>query len=121
MKPVLLVEDNEDDVFFMQRAFKIAGIANPLMVTEDGQQALDYLAGRGKFSDRARFPLPCMVLLDLQLPLVQGVDVLKWIRSQFEFQTLLVIVFTSSRVDRDIEAAYRCGANSFLVKPPTEE
>ena len=119
-RPVLLVEDNEDDIFFMQRAFRLSGIENALMVAQDGQQALDYLKAKGAFADRSRFPLPCIVLLDLQLPLVKGLDVLKWMRSKHEFQTLLVVIVTSSREARDIDSAYRLGANSFLVKPPDE-
>ncbi|HZO85222.1 MAG TPA: response regulator [Verrucomicrobiae bacterium] len=119
-RPVLLVEDNEDDIFFMQRAFKLSGIENALMVAQDGRQALDYLEAKGAFADRTRFPLPCIVLLDLQLPMVKGLDVLKWMRSKHEFQTLLVVIVTSSREARDIDSAYRLGANSFLVKPPDE-
>jgi CheY-like chemotaxis protein len=120
MKPVLLVEDNEDDIFFMQRAFQLCGIPHPITVAHDGRQALEFLETRGHSPNRAQAPLPCLVLLDLKLPLVQGLEVLKWIRSKPEFQTLLVVIITSSRQDRDIDAAYRLGANSFLVKPVNE-
>jgi CheY-like chemotaxis protein len=117
-QPVLLVEDDENDVFFMQRAFREAGIINPVSIVNDGREAIDYLSGNGKFSDRAVWPLPCLVLLDLKLPYVLGLDVLKWLRSQPQFKSVIVVVLTSSRQDADIEKAYALGANSYLVKPP---
>jgi CheY-like chemotaxis protein len=121
MKTVLLVEDAEDDVFFLKRALIDSGIQNPLQVVGDGQQALDYLDGRGAYADRTRYPLPFLVLLDLKLPYVMGLDVLKWIRERPEFQTMLVVVLTSSQQDSDITATYRLGGNSYLIKPPNRE
>jgi CheY-like chemotaxis protein len=115
---VLLIEDDENDVFFMQRAFREAGIATPLHVVGDGREAIDYLSGKGKFADRKAWPLPCLVLMDLKLPYVLGLDVLKWLRSQPEFKSIVVVVLTSSKQDADIEKAYSLGANSYLVKPP---
>lgn len=120
-KTILLVEDNEDDVFFMREACRKAAITNPMQCVEDGQQALDYLQGSGKYADRVKYPLPFLVLLDLKLPLVPGLDVLDWIRNHPPFETMLVVVLTSSREDRDVDTAYRIGANSYLVKPPTAE
>lgn len=114
---ILLVEDNPDDVFFMQRACKTAGLENPMHVAEDGNQAIEYLSGAGKFEDRTEFPLPCLVLLDLKLPGKSGLEVLAWMRGQEEFTTRVVIVLTTSREPRDIHEAYRLGANAFLVKP----
>jgi DNA-binding response OmpR family regulator len=92
------------------------GLANPVQVVSDGQQAIDYLSGAGKFADREKFPLPCLVLLDLKLPRVMGLDVLKWIRQQARV-ALPVIVLTASAESADIVAAYRLGANAFLTKP----
>lgn len=115
---ILLVEDNEDDVFFMKRALKAAEVKNPFQVVTDGQQAIDYLQGTAKFSDRIQFPLPCLVLLDLKLPHKDGHEVLQWIREQNFLKNLIVIVLTTSREMRDIEKAYALGANAFLVKPP---
>ncbi|SRR6266446_9189940 len=117
--PILLVEDDENDVFFLKYAFEAAGIANPVQVVEDGQQAIDYLAGNGIYQDRARHPFPCLVLLDLKLPVRMGLDVLRWIRKQPALQSLLVIVLSSSADARDVEESYRLGARSFLVKPLT--
>jgi CheY-like chemotaxis protein len=119
--PILLVEDDQNDVFFLQHAFEAAGIANRLQVVEDGEQAINYLAGQGQFTDRSGFPLPCLVLLDLNLPLKTGLDVLRWLHEQPSLQTLLFIVLTSSQNSRDIDEAYRLGARSFLVKPHSLE
>ena len=118
---ILLVEDNEDDVFIMKNALKRAGIDNPVFVAEDGRKALDYLEGAGKFADREQFPMPSLVLLDLKLPIVMGLDVLKSIRTNPAMPAMLVVVLTSSDQHSDIDRAYRIGANSYVVKPPTPE
>jgi CheY-like chemotaxis protein len=114
---VLYVEDDENDVFFMQDAFREVGITEPLQVVRDGQEAIDYLAGTAPFEDRERYPLPCVVLLDLQLPRKDGLVVLDWIRSQSSLRGLIVIMFSSSAHPRDIDRAYELGVNSFVVKP----
>ena len=116
-RTILLVEDDPNDVFFMKRAMKLAGMLNPMHVVDDGRRAIHYLDGAGEYSDRARFPLPCLVLLDLKLPHVMGLDVLKWIREQPELRTVIVLVFTASKLPPDISKAYFLGANSYLVKP----
>jgi len=114
---ILLVEDEENDVVFMEMALKKEGLASALQVAEDGQAALDYLSGAGEFADRARFPIPALVFLDLKLPRVMGMDVLKWIRDQSELDTMVVIMLTSSQQRSDIRGACALGANSYLVKP----
>jgi CheY-like chemotaxis protein len=116
MKTILQVEDDPNDVFLLQHAMKKAGVANPIQVARDGQQAIDYLQGAGKFADRDEFPLPCLVLLDLKLPHVMGLDVLRWIRQESGI-TLVVVLLTASGEGRDIATAYRLGANGFLIKP----
>ena len=118
---LLLVEDNEDDVVLMKRALREAGVTNPLFVVEDGQEAVDYLGGTGIFSDRARYPLPALIFLDLKLPLKSGHDVLAWIRGQAPLRCTTVVVLTSSDEPSDIATSYNLGANSYLVKPPTAE
>jgi CheY-like chemotaxis protein len=120
-RALLLVEDNEDDVFLMKRALKGAQVINPLFVAEDGQEALDYLAGAGKFADRDSYPLPAVVFLDLKLPFISGHDVLTWIRRQKDLDSLVVIVLTSSNEASDLSRCYALGANSYVVKPPTPE
>ena len=116
IRTILLVEDEEGDVFFMRQAMQKAGVLDSLQVASDGRQAIDYLKGNGKFANREEFPLPCLVLLDLKLPRVMGLDVLKWIREQPEVATIVVIL-TSSQEQADIATAYRLGANGYLVKP----
>ena len=116
-KTILLAEDEENDVVLMKHAFKEVGILNPLQVAQDGKEAMDYLSGNGGYADRERFPLPCLTLLDLKLPRVMGLEVLKWMRGQPELKNLIVIIFTSSRLEPDIEMAYQLGANAYLVKP----
>src|SRR5689334_6700769 len=116
IRTILLVEDDKNDVFFMQQAMKTAGVLNPIRIASDGQQAIDYFKGAGKFANREEFPLPGLVLLDLKLPYVMGLDVLKWIRQQSEVAVIVVILSSSEEQD-DIATAYRLGANGYLVKP----
>jgi len=116
MKTILQVEDDPNDVLFLQRAMKKAGLANPIQIASDGQEAIDYLKGAGKFFDRGIFPLPSLVLLDLKLPYVMGLDVLRWIRKQ-PGMILPVIVLSASGENAEVAAAYRLGANAFLRKP----
>ena len=118
MKTVLLVEDTEDDVFFLKRALKEAQWQHPLRVVTDGRLAIDYLSGTGIYADREKYPLPFLVLLDLKLPYVMGLEVLEWIRARPEFETMLVVVLTSSQEDKDIRETYRLRGNSYLIKPP---
>lgn len=116
MKTILQVEDDPNDVFFLQHAMKKAGVANTIRVATNGQEAIDYLQGAGKFADRGKFPFPCLVLLDLKLPYVMGLDVLRWIRQQ-PGTALPVVMLTASGEEADIVDAYRLGANAFLTKP----
>lgn len=116
-RPLLLVEDEKNDIYLFKHVLIAEQITNPLHVAEDGQQAIDYLDGIGQYADRAQFPLPGLVLLDLKLPVKTGLQVLEWIRKQPRLKTLPVIILTSSSEQSDINAAYRLGANSFLVKP----
>jgi CheY-like chemotaxis protein len=120
-RAILLVEDNIDDVFIMKRAFRDAALKNPLHVVEDGDEAVSYLSGLGKFGDRTSYPLPAIVFLDLKLPLKSGHEVLEWMRAQEQFDSTVIVVLTSSEEPNDIKKAYRLGANSYLVKPPTPE
>jgi CheY-like chemotaxis protein len=116
---ILLVEDNEDDAFLMKHALNAAGVLNPLFTVETGQQAVDYLAGNGIYQNRAQYPLPVMVFLDLKLPLMSGHEVLAWIRGQRQLESLTVVVLTSSNEPSDVRRSYSMGANSYLVKPLT--
>jgi CheY-like chemotaxis protein len=114
---ILLVEDRADDVEIMLRSFDKARIKNPIRVVGDGEEAITYLSGLGKYSNRQEHPLPELILLDLKMPKVDGFEVLKWIRTHPEVSRLRVVVLTSSDDIRDVNLAYKLGANSFLVKP----
>ena len=113
---ILVVEDREDDILVMKRAFAKAGLTNPVQVVRDGEEGIAYLSGEAKFANRAEYPLPALVLLDLKLPKVDGFEVLDWIRRQEGIRGLPVIVLTSSNEMRDVNRAYALGANSFFVK-----
>ena len=113
---VLYVEDDENAVFFMRFGFEQAGLQNPLQVATTGQEAIDYLAGNAPFADRGKYPLPGLVLLDVNLPMVPGFDVLKWIRNQPQFESLPVVMISASDSDDDKENARRLGAQDFMVK-----
>ena len=116
-KVILLVEDLEDDILLIRRAFTAAKLQIPLQVVRDGEEAIAYLMGIGKYERRDEFPLPDLILLDLKMPKLGGLDVLRWIRSHPHLKALRVIVLTSSEEIYDVNKAYELGANSFLVKP----
>jgi CheY-like chemotaxis protein len=114
---ILLVEDDENDAFFLTRALKRAGTPNAIQRVGDGRSAMEYLQGIGRFEDRSRYPLPGLVLLDLKLPHLMGLDVLKWIRGQEQFTSTPVVVFSASDYPDDIANSQRHGADAYLVKP----
>ena len=114
---ILLVEDNDDDAELTIRAFRQANVTNPVVRASDGVQALDYLFGRGAHAGRDLSDAPAVVLLDLNLPLLSGLDVLKAIREDERTRYLAVVVLTSSNEDRDRMSAYERFANSYVRKP----
>ena len=116
-KDILLVEDNPDDVELTRIAFAEAKIANDLVVMRDGAEALDYLFARGAYSDRDPDDLPSIILLDLNLPKVDGREVLQAIRANEATRTLPVVVLTTSAEPFDVEASYSLGVNSYIQKP----
>ena len=115
---ILLVEDDPNDVFLLERAFRSAAIENTLRIAEDGQKAIDYLAGVEPFANRAEFPIPNLVLLDLKLPYKSGFEVLEWIRTQPAIAATPVVVLSSSSEEKDIQKSLRLGARSFLSSRP---
>jgi CheY-like chemotaxis protein len=116
--PVLVVEDNPDDVLLIGRAFNRAKLANPLQVVGNGEEAVAYLTGQGVYADRRAHPQPLLILLDLKLPRMSGLEVLQWRRQQDpQLQRIPVIVLTSSRESSDVNRAYELGANTYLMKP----
>jgi CheY-like chemotaxis protein len=114
---ILHVEDDPNDVLLVARAFRKAEVPAQLQVVNDGDQALHYLGGTNSFSERERFPLPSLVLLDLKLPRKSGIEVLEWIRTRPGLKRIPVVMLTSSRQAVDINRAYDLGVNAYLVKP----
>ena len=115
--PILLAEDDKNDIFLMRRAFDSAGYLNPLFVVHNGQEVVDYLQGTGQFSARDKHPLPGLLLLDLKMPLMDGYDVLAWLRGKKEFDNLPVVVLTASKLQDDIVKVREFGVHDFRVKP----
>lgn len=114
---VLHVEDDPNDVLLLQRAFKKTNGQARIHAVSDGDKAVSYLNGGENYQDREKHPLPNLILLDLKMPRKSGLEVLSWIRGQSRFKRTIVVVFTSSKHDQDINSAYELGANSYLVKP----
>ncbi len=116
-KVILLVEDNPDDVALTLRAFKRSHVSNPITVARDGIEALDFLFGRGVHADRAHASLPTIVILDLKLPKLDGLGVLKALRADERTKLLPVVILTSSKEEQDLISGYTLGANSYVRKP----
>ncbi|HEX7958990.1 MAG TPA: response regulator [Terriglobales bacterium] len=118
---ILLIEDEAADVALLIRAFKQSGVTNPIRNLRDGEQALAYLEGIGEFSDREKNPLPILVLLDLRLPRMSGLELLQWMRPRKHLRRIPVVVLTVEKDPSYMEAAYDLGANSYLIKSPKEQ
>lgn len=116
-KTVLLVEDNPDDEVLALRALRMNGIEEGVSVVRDGAEALDFLFGRGEYSDRSPDLLPTVVLLDLNLPKINGLEVLRQLRAHEETRYLPVVILTTSKEEQDMISGYSFGANSFICKP----
>jgi CheY-like chemotaxis protein len=116
-KTILLVEDNPSDINLTKRAFEKALITNNLVVAEDGQEALEYIFGNGYDENQDVSHLPALVLLDLKLPKISGLEVLKRIRSAEKIKRLPVVILTSSKEEQDVAASYDLGVNSYIRKP----
>lgn len=114
---ILHVEDDQNDVILVQRAFRKANLGVHITSVFDGDRAVAYLSGRDVYTNRQQYPFPSLVLLDLKIPRKSGLEVLGWIRCHHEFKRLPVTILTSSKHEKDINQAYATGANSYLVKP----
>ncbi len=114
---ILLIEDREDDIIIIRKAFERIGLKNSISIARNGEEAIQYLDGKGPYADRYKHPLPHLILLDLKMPRVDGFGVLSWVRSQKHLGGIVVVVLTISDQIRDVNEAYRLGANSFLIKP----
>jgi len=114
---VLHIDDDPNDTELLRAAVAQAELKLQLQNVEDGDRAMDYLRGRGVYSDRARFPAPDLILLDLQMPRATGLEVLQWIRRHSELGAVPVVVLSGSEFGRDRDEAYAAGANSYILKP----
>lgn len=114
---ILLVEDEENDATLLKMAFTKNGIPNPVQWAKDGVEAIAYLNGEGEYADRERHPFPEVLILDLKMPRMSGLELLEWIRHHPEFRVIPTIIMSSSRQDPDIEKAYNLGANTYMIKP----
>ena len=115
---VLLVEDDLNDIFLVKRAFKMAQVKNPLQVVTDGQEAMLYLRGEGKYSDRDAYPLPKLMVMDIRMPRRSGFEVLQWVKgSTGALRRIPIVIVSSSDNPDDINRAYELGANAYMVKP----
>lgn len=113
---ILVAEDDENDAWIMQRALQRAKVLDPLLFVNDGQEAINYLSGVGKYSDRKAFPLPSLAIFDIKMPRKTGFEALQWVRQQKNLKSLPVMMLSSSGEQKDIDKAYELGANAYLVK-----
>lgn len=118
---ILLVDDSENDLVLMRRAFTKAEFNNPLREVRNGEEAIAYLKGEGVYEDRNQFPFPVVMILDLNMPRLNGFEVLSWVQTQPALKHLSIIILTASVRMEDVERAYDLGAHSFLVKPASLE
>ena len=116
---VVIAEDNEDDITLLESALAAIACKNTIRIVRDGQELLDYLRGEGKYADRRAYPFPNVLLLDIKMPRVSGLDVLRWLNSHPECSVMPTVVFSASDLDEDVALAYELGANAYFVKPMT--
>jgi CheY-like chemotaxis protein len=116
---ILIVDDDENDIFFVKRAFTEINVHCTFQILNNGQEVVDYLGGHEPYADREKYPLPIMILMDLKMPIMDGFQVLAWLRSRAGIKVIPTIVFSSSDLPSDITRAYELGANSFMTKSVT--
>jgi CheY-like chemotaxis protein len=115
--PILLVDDDENDVLLTRMAFEKIGLPNRIHWARDGVEAVAYLNGEGIYTDRHLYPFPEVLIVDLKMPRMTGLELLAWLRDHPEYRVIPTIILTSSRLDADIEKAYNLGANTYMLKP----
>ncbi len=114
---ILLVEDDENDIVLVSKAIQAAGAGHSIRAVRDGEQAIQYLQGLDRYSDRQKFPIPNVVLTDLKMPRMGGFELLQWLRTNPPFSVIPAIIYSSSALEKDVREAYRLGANSYITKP----
>jgi CheY-like chemotaxis protein len=117
IRPILAAEDDASDRMILEMAFQRAKLPCPLVVVRDGQEAVDYLSGKGRYADRAAHPLPALLVLDLKMPRMNGLDVLAWLTEQPDFKKIPAVVLSSSAAELDVNKALLLGAREYFVKP----
>jgi CheY-like chemotaxis protein len=117
LRPILAADDEESDRLILTLAFESANLPNPLITVGDGQEVVDYLSDHAPFADRATHPLPALLLLDLKMPRMNGLEVLAWLATRSDFKNLPVVVLSSSPDDSDIRKARELGARDYFIKP----
>ncbi len=115
--PILLAEDNEDYALILRTAMATLGWKNPIRIVNNGKEAIEYLSGEGKYSEREAWPFPSVMFVDIKMPQADGFDVLRWMRNHPERAVLPIIVLSSSDDEEDVKLAYELGANGYFVKP----
>jgi CheY-like chemotaxis protein len=118
---ILLVEDEENDAMLVKMAFKKNEILNPVQWVKDGLEAIAYLNGEGDYANRSLYPFPEVLILDLKMPRMNGLELLAWIREHPEYRVIPTIIMSSSRLESDVEKAYNLGANTYMIKPSSFE
>lgn len=118
---ILLVDDDENDVLLMRMAFDKSNLPNTIQWARDGAEAIAYLNGEGAYANRQLHPFPEVLIVDLKMPRMTGIELLTWIRDHPEYRVIPTIILTSSRLDADIQAAYNLGANTYMIKPASLE
>jgi CheY-like chemotaxis protein len=114
---ILVVDDSEDDLFFIKRALDRVGIGKTVNYVHNGLEAIEYLSGNGWFSDRQQYPFPTIILSDLKMPRMDGFELLRWVRDHPDCGVIPTILFSTSVIEADVREAYRLGANAYMVKP----
>jgi CheY-like chemotaxis protein len=120
-RSILLIEDDADDALLIRQGLEAVGVGDAIRHVKDGEEALEYLKGTGPYSQRQLNPLPGLVLLDLHLPKLSGLEVLQWMRQQPAYKTTIVVVLTGQSLDSEVQRAYLSGANSLLVKDASQD
>jgi CheY-like chemotaxis protein len=116
---ILIAEDDPNDVMLLELAIRKNGITNPVKVVRDGEEAIEYLEGKGQYKDRERFPFPSVIISDVKMPRRNGLEVVEWVRRHPTCSIIPIVMLSGSRIQNDVLSAYRLGANSYFTKPST--
>ncbi len=116
---ILIAEDDPNDVMLLDLAIRKNGIVSPVHVVRDGEEAVEYLEGKGKYADRQKYPLPSVIISDVKMPRRSGLEVVEWVRQHPQCCIIPIVMLSGSRIEHDVVRAYKLGANSYFTKPST--